>query len=116
MLRKMVLFLVIFSLSFQALSVSLSPEKTHAAESFSHDALHFWGEPHTHDADDPQQIQLEFSAEARDHVAPDINGSVAALLQHSILKNSQVQTTPDICCVQYLPEPFLHRVTPPPRA
>ena len=116
MLRKMVLFLVIFSLSFQALSVSLSPEKTHAAESFSHDALHFWGEPHTHDVEDPEQIQLEFSAEARDHVAPDINGSVAALLQHGMLKNSQVQTTPDICCVQSLPEPFLHRVIPPPRA
>ena len=116
MLRKIVLLLMIFTLSFQTLSVSLSPEKTHAAESFSHDALHFWGEPHTHDVEDPEQIQLEFSAEARDHVAPDINGSVAALLQHSMLKNSQVQTMPDICCVQSLPEPFLHRVIPPPRA
>lgn len=116
MLRKIVLLLMIFTLSFQTLSVSLSPEKTHAAESFSHDALHFLGEPHTHDADDPEQIQLEFSAEARAHVAPDLNGSVVALLQHSMLKNSPVQTTPDISCVQSLPEPFLHRVTPPPRA
>jgi hypothetical protein len=116
MLRKIVLFLMIFTLSLQALSISLSPEKTHAAESFSHDAMHFWEEPHPHDVDNPEQIQLEFSAEARDHVAPDINGSVAALLQHDLLKNSQVQTTPDICCLQSLPEPFLHRITPPPRA
>lgn len=116
MLRKILLFLMITTLSLQALSVSLSSEKTHAAESFSHDALHFWGEPHTHNVEEPEQIQLEFSAEARDHVAPDINGSLAALFQHGMLKNSLVQTMPDICCVQSFPEPFLHRITPPPRA
>lgn len=116
MYRKVFLLLVIFTLSFQSLSAVLHPDKTHATESYSHAALHFLAEPHTHDADDPAQIQLGFSAEARHHVACDINGATAALLQHSILKNSLVQTTPDNSCLQCLPEPYLHRVTPPPRA
>jgi hypothetical protein len=116
MLRKIVLFLMVFTLSFQSLGAALSPEKTHDSHSIWHDALHFWAEPHSHDTADPTQILLEFSAEARNHVAPDMDGSVAALLQHSILKKSLVQTTPDISCVQCLPEPYLHRVTPPPRA
>lgn len=116
MFRKIVLFLMVFTLSFQALSVSLYPEKAHNVESLSHDALHFWGEPHSHDAEDPAKIQLEFSAEARSHVAYDLNASAAALFEPSSLKNTDVQTTPNICCAQFIPEPFLHRITPPPRA
>lgn len=116
MYRNVLLLLIVFTLSFQSLSASLSPDKTHANDSHIHAALHFLGEPHTHDADDPEQIELEFSAEARNHVAYDINGTTATLLQHSTLKNSLVRTMPDISCLQCLPEPYLHRVTPPPRA
>lgn len=116
MFRKIVLFLMVFTLSFQALSVSLYPEKTHSVASFSHDALHFWGEPHSHGAEDPAKIQLEFSAEARSHVAYDLNASSAVLCEHGSLKYTAVQTTPDIRWVQFVPEPFLHRITPPPRA
>lgn len=116
MIRNILLLLVLFTLSFQSLSVSLSPEKTHATHSHSHDALHFHGTPHTHDDDDPEIILLGFSAEARHHVSQDISGTAPALLHQSIFKNGPVQTAPDVSCVQCLPDPYLHRVTPPPRA
>ncbi|KKO46029.1 hypothetical protein WG68_06600 [Arsukibacterium ikkense] len=115
MVRKVLLLFVVFTLSFQSLSVSLSPVETPRALSFEHAALHFWGQPHTHDADNPEQIQLEFSAEARNHVAHDIH-STAALMQHNLMKDSPVHTMADSRFMQTLPDPFLHRVTPPPRA
>lgn len=115
MVRRVLLLLVVFTLSFQSLSVSLSPLETPAVLSFEHAALHFWGQPHTHDADNLDKIQLEFSAEARNHVAHDIH-STAALLHHNLMKDSPVQTTPDISFLQQIPEPYLHLITPPPRA
>lgn len=115
MLRKILLLLVVFTLSVQSLSVSLAAAETHSTHSFEHAALHFWGQPHTHDANNPEQIQLEFSAEARNHVAHDMH-STAALMQHNLMKDSPVQTVADSSFMQSLPDPFLHRVTPPPRA
>lgn len=116
MIRNILLLLVLFTLGFQSLSLLLSPKSTHVIQSYSHDALHFLGTPHTHDADDPEVILLGFSAEARHHVSQDISGTSPALLQQPMFKNGLVQSTPDVSCVQCLPEPYLHRVTPPPRA
>lgn len=124
MLRNLILFLMLSAISFQSLSITLLPGKNQAAlhmavydsnQTYNHDALHFAGKPHTHDNANPQQIKLDYSAEARQHVAQDMNGATAVLLRHTEFKNTPITGCIPQATEPYLPEPFLHRSTPPPR-
>lgn len=116
MLRKTIIFFILIALSFQTLGTSFLHKNNHLIQSFSHDALHFWGEPHTHNEKDPQNIQLEFSAEARKHISCDVSATQPALLQPSMLKCQAVLSRPNKHLLQVHPDPFLHHTTPPPKA
>ena len=116
MLQKAVLLLILLCLSLQALSLSISPEKGHTASSSQHQLLHFLAEPHSHDDEDPSKITLGFSAEAREHVACDAHSCTIALLTDTSVTCNRLHSTPDFSCLQALADPYLQRLTPPPRA
>lgn len=116
MLQKGLLLLILFSLSFQSLSLTISPEKGHAASSSQHQLLHFLAEPHSHDDENPSQITLGFSAEAREHVACDAHSCTIGLLADTSATCNRLHSVPDFSCLQSLPDPYLQRFTPPPRA
>ncbi|GAB59354.1 hypothetical protein [Rheinheimera nanhaiensis] len=110
------LLLLLLSLSLQALSLSVPADERHLSASSSHQLLHFLAEPHTHDEADPTVITLGFSAEAREHVACDAHSCSLMLFHDSPLSCDLLHSAPDFSYLQFLPDPFLQRTTPPPRA
>ena len=116
MLRNLLLVLLLCAFSVQTLAHRAASDTASTNTRDYHGLLHFTEQPHSHDANAPEQVTLSSSAEARQHVAQDMCGCTPALLQYALPDASPVYHNADAHFAGHLPEPYLHRATPPPRA
>jgi len=116
MSKQLIIHILVLMLLLPGIIVHADIEEHHDSGSDLHHVAHNLGQAHSHDDYNPDEINLEFSREAIDHVSDPLDklSSEYVLLFSKELPQSKIVTNAEYFPLELL-EPFIRHIQRPPK-